>query len=291
VSGCDIFGRMIYFIVASHFLFGTIIGSFLNVLILRYNTGRSLSGRSSCLNCKHKLSWYELVPVLSWLIQGGRCRSCGARVSAQYPIVEFICGIIFAAVSVLELQVAQHAMVLVIASLLVAIAVYDLKHTIIPNIWVYAFSIISLAFFILTIRGEITIEIIIYRILSGVSIAAPFAFLWFISKGRWMGLGDAKLMLGIGILLGFAQGVFSVMMSFVFGAVFGLILILLSSDKFRRIFVRFTPTPISNILAWGFTMKSEIPFGPFLIGVSIIVWFLNLQGINLNLEILTQAFL
>lgn len=280
---------MIYFIIASHFLFGTIIGSFLNVLILRHNTGKSLSGRSSCPSCKHILSWSELVPILSWVTQGGRCKSCGARISVQYPIVEFISGVMFMAVAFLGLPVVPHVFALVIVSLLIAITVYDLRHTIIPNIWAYAFSIFSLVFFVLMFGGEITAEIVVFRILSGISIAAPFAFLWFISRGRWMGLGDAKLMLGIGILLGFAQGFFAIMTSFVVGAVFGLLLIFLSSPTWKNVLQKFTPKVTSEKMSYGFKMKSEIPFGPFLIGVSVIVWFLNLQGININLEMLTQA--
>jgi leader peptidase (prepilin peptidase) / N-methyltransferase len=282
---------MIYFILLTHFAFGSIIGSFLNVMILRLNTGKSLFGRSSCANCNHKLRWHELIPILSWVIIGRRCKSCGARISAQYPIVEIISGLVFVAVAFLGLSVAPHVLALIIVSLLLATTVYDIRHTIIPNIWVYAFSIFSLIFFFLTFEGEISAEIVVFRILSGISIATPFAFLWFISGGRWMGLGDAKLMLGIGILLGFAQGFIAVMISFVIGAVFGLLLIFLSSDELKRILVGFTPTTISKKLVWGFTMKSEIPFGPFLIGVSVVIWFLNLQGINLKLEMLARAFL
>jgi prepilin signal peptidase PulO-like enzyme (type II secretory pathway) len=280
---------MIYFVFVSNFVFGAIIGSFLNVIILRHNTGKNITGRSSCSNCNSVLSWFELVPIFSWIMQKGRCRSCCARISIQYPLVETITGIVFVAAIFFSLPLLPHILLLVILSLLIAITVYDLKHTIIPNVWVYTFSILSLLFYALTFAGEINFIDILWRVLSGVVIASPFALIWLVSNGKWMGLGDAKLMMGIGILLGLEQGFFAVMSAFVVGAIFGLLLIFLSSDELKRILVGFTPTPISKKLVRGFTMKSEIPFGPFLIGVSVIVWFLNLHGINLSLETLTQG--
>lgn len=72
------------------FVFGTIIGSFLNVVILRYGTGRSLGGRSKCAVTGKTLQWFELIPIVSYLIQGGRTRHGGARISLQYPLVEFL---------------------------------------------------------------------------------------------------------------------------------------------------------------------------------------------------------
>src|SRR3989344_1792899 len=77
------------------FILGTIIGSFLNVVILRYNTGSSIQGRSGCMSCGKPLVWYELFPVLSFLFLLGRCGGCKSRISAQYPLVELLTGIIF----------------------------------------------------------------------------------------------------------------------------------------------------------------------------------------------------
>src|SRR4051812_24315811 len=79
------------------FIFGIIIGSFLNVVILRYNTERNLGGRSACMSCRNTLAWYELVPLFSYIFQRGRCMNCKTKISAQYPIVEFITGILFMA--------------------------------------------------------------------------------------------------------------------------------------------------------------------------------------------------
>src|SRR3989344_148921 len=78
-----------FYVLAFFFLcLGAIVGSYLNVLILRYNTGRSSQGRSSCMSCQKRLSWYELIPVLSYIVLRGRCRSCTSKISLQYPLVE-----------------------------------------------------------------------------------------------------------------------------------------------------------------------------------------------------------
>ena len=84
---------MIYALI---FVFGTIIGSFLNVVILRYGTGKSFAkGSSQCFSCGKKLSWYELVPILSFLFQKGKCKGCGSKISWQYPLIETITGVLF----------------------------------------------------------------------------------------------------------------------------------------------------------------------------------------------------
>src|SRR3989344_4234135 len=94
---------MTIFVTTFFFVFGAIIGSFLNVIILRYNTGLSqknsigFSGRSHCFSCGKNIKWYDLVPVLSFLFLKGRCRHCKSKISIQYPLVEFITGILFLA--------------------------------------------------------------------------------------------------------------------------------------------------------------------------------------------------
>src|SRR5258708_6429084 len=77
------------------FIFGTVVGSFLNVLILRFNTGKTLGGRSQCLVCGKTLNGYELVPLFSFIFLGGRCSKCRSKISIQYPLVELASGFIF----------------------------------------------------------------------------------------------------------------------------------------------------------------------------------------------------
>ena len=130
------------------FIFGTIIGSFLNAVILRMNTGESIvKGRSRCFSCGKKLSWQELIPVFNFIAQRGKCRGCGSKISIQYPVVEFITGIIFL-LTFLKLQNTDYLILttgyhFIIFSLLIVISVYDFRHQIIPNKLVYLFNFLA----------------------------------------------------------------------------------------------------------------------------------------------------
>lgn len=255
------------------FIFGTIIGSFLNVVIYRLGTGMSIvRGRSMCFSCGKKLSWYELIPVLSFIIQKGKCINCKSKFSWQYPTVEAITGLLFLLI-IYKLQITDYANISVnllelaylwvIFSILMIIAVYDMRHKIIPNSFVYSFIFLSALQFIWapSIQG--------WDVLAGLILFLPFAALWFFSRGRWMGFGDAKLSFGIGWFLGLSGGISAVILAFWIGAVWGLALIAFS--KINRLF--FTAKTI--------TMKSEIPFGPFLILGTLLVFFFNVDIFSL----------
>lgn len=243
------------------FIFGLIIGSFLNVVILRLNTGRSVAtGRSKCSRCDRTLLWHELIPVFSFLRLRGKCRTCHASISFQYPFVELLTGIIFVMIFVRTVIGAPisvfswitFAFSLIIASLLIVITVYDLRHKIIPDKIVYPFialSLISVIFNILFSQGTLSIA---SALLSGPILAAPFFLLWFFSQGRAMGFGDVKLALGIGWLVGGAASATVFLLSFWIGAVVGLLLLAVSRSR---------------------SLKSEIPFAPFLI-VSLFIVFI-----------------
>lgn len=243
-----------YLLAAGLFFFGLIIGSFLNVLVLRYGTGRSLSGRSGCLSCNVPLEPLELVPVLSYLALGGRCRSCRTRISLQYPLVELATGLLFLG-SIRLFDFSSPSWVLlwslisyfVLVSALVALVAYDVKHQIIPDRFVAVFILGSL-FLHLFLGDPIT-----PLLLAGLVLAAPFAGLWYFSEGRYMGLGDAKLAFGIGVLLGLVQGLSAIILGFWAGALFGLVLIIVSRSRAR---LSLNGVPL--------TMKSEVPFAPFL---------------------------
>ncbi|MFA5934473.1 MAG: prepilin peptidase [Candidatus Paceibacterota bacterium] len=242
------------------FILGTIIGSFINVVVLRYNTGLSFAkGRSKCFSCGDTLSWYELVPLFSFIFLGGKCLSCGSKISYQYPVVEFITGLVFSLVFLKTGISIFFPFYLVVFSILVIIAVYDVKHKIIPDGMVFAFSVLSLV--VLFLSQNVSNGLIlpnIWDLLAGPILASFFAFFWLVSSGRWMGFGDAKLALGVGWLLGIAGGVFAIMLSFWIGAVVSLFIILLEK---------------LNLFKWGITIKSEIPFAPFIILATFIQYF------------------
>lgn len=248
------------------FIFGLIIGSFLNVVIFRYGTQRSFSGRSGCMTCHSQLRWYELVPLISFLALMGRCRKCKAKISFQYPIVELLTGLVFAGLF-LKFQDVFYINTFVFAgtmafyatmfSLLMVIAVYDLKHKIIPNTLVWVFSALAfVGLFLFSGFGFNPHIPSVWEFLSGIFIALPFALIWFASKGVWMGLGDAKLALGLGWLLGLSRVLSGAVIAFWSGAIIGLILIIFSKKH---------------------GMKSEIPFAPFLVFGALIAFLFELH--------------
>jgi len=242
------------------FVFGSIIGSFLNVVIYRYNTGTSIArGRSMCFSCGKSLSWYELIPVVSFLIQRGKCYSCKSKISFQYPTVEILTGLLFLLTWISGFQIIELLFYWTVMAILLVIAVYDIRHKIIPNGFVYAFIILSLGNLILTS------DFGMWDWLAGPILFFPFASLWFMSRGTWMGFGDAKLAWGIGWFLGLYAGASAVILSFWIGAVWGLYLIAFSK--------------IHRLLGKGkrFTMKSEIPFGPFLVLGTLLVFFFDID--------------
>ncbi len=258
-------------------IYGLIVGSFLNVVILRRSV-RSLGGFSGCLSCKHPLAWYDLVPVLSWIILLGRCRYCKSRISIQYPLVELTTGVLFALLSGAGLAVPILLLSLIIAALLVLIAAYDLRHTIIPDEWAYAFAFLALVVSFMGILHVGANQDLVLLLLSGPACALPIFALWVVSRGTWMGLGDAKFALGMGWLLGIGPGLYALMLSFIIGALVSVCILL----ALPRIMYSLGITRFGSF-ARGFTMRSEVPFGPFLILGTCIVWLTTMYGIALPL--------
>ena len=263
----------IYLVYVYVALIGLAVGSFLNVVILRYHSGRLISGRSFCTSCGRKLAWYDLVPVFSFVFLRGRCGTCRARISWQYPLVELLTA------SVFVLAVAQFtqgfpgterwlllATQLLCWPLLIIICVYDFRHKIIPDALAYGFAGIALAFRLtdtfssgLTARAWADLA-------AGPILFIPFFLLWFLSRGRVMGLGDGKLAVGMGWLLGLGGGISAILFGFWSGALVGLVLIALRRLHLARAVI---------------TMKSEVPFGPFLIAGVLAVSFFGFSVFKL----------
>ncbi|MDQ3014336.1 MAG: prepilin peptidase [bacterium] len=255
------------------FILGTAIGSFLNVVIYRYNTGMGVNGRSKCFSCGKTLQWYELIPVFSYVFLLGRCSECQSKISWQYPLVEFLTGLTFLAVYLAyfkQLFISTNTILvllysLVAASIFIVILVYDVRHKIIPDGLVIMLSIISLIG--LFISADLNIVLPAWSaLLAGPILALPFAALWLLSQGRWMGLGDAKLALPMGWFLGLGYGLSAIMLAFWIGAAVGVALIAMEKLLHRG----------------NLSMKSEIPFAPFLIVGFAIVYFFNINIIHLS---------
>ena len=200
--------------------FGLIFGSFINALVWRLflkfnkpnkkNTDYSiLKGRSMCPRCKHRLSTVDLVPLFSWFFLRGKCRYCHKPISVQYPLVEFITGLTFVLSYIYwpynfsSLGKSLFVLWLGILLLLVALAVYDFKYKILPNILVYILIVLSLLFVLIYFFNiDHHLSYLLSRILGILFSAGLFYLIFQVSKGQWIGGGDVKLCIALGLLLG-----------------------------------------------------------------------------------------
>ncbi len=207
----------------------------------------------------------ELIPLFSFIFQGGACKKCKSKISWQYPVIELLAGLLFILIFYFfpPVSIAAGVMTvfyLFITSLLLVIIVYDVKHKIIPNALVYTFAFVAFAH--LFISPDLSFQIpTTLELLSGIIVALPFAALWLVSKGTWMGLGDAKLALGIGWTLGLLPAISAIVLAFWIGAVVSVVWMLL---VFRKLKARY-----------------EIPFGPYLILGMYIVLFTGIQVMDI----------
>src|SRR3989344_8457006 len=230
---------------------GTVVGSFLNVIALRYGTNQSpFWGRSFCPVCGRKLSVIDLVPVFSFIFLRGKCGTCRAKISWQYPLVEILTAIIF-------LFLFKSPLALIAWCVLIVIMIYDWRHKIIPDGLALAFGILAL---IITIVSNLGSNLF-WPLLWGPLFASPFFLFWYFSGGKWMGLGDAKLGLGLCLLLG-AFSVEAILLTFLIGAVVSLLIV--GWQSWRKSQGRIT-------------MKSEVPFAPFLFAATFLVYFFNIS--------------
>ncbi|HVZ75814.1 MAG TPA: prepilin peptidase [Candidatus Paceibacterota bacterium] len=237
---------------------GAILGSFLNALSYRFNTGRGMGGRSSCDTCGHTLSPLDLVPVFSFVFLGGRCRYCSARISIQNPLVEIAAAILSLMVYLAHPEPLSYAFWLVVWMTYLFVVVYDLKHTIIP--WSCSILLAVLTFAALFVSFDwFSIHLVrpdIWALLAGPILAAPLTLLSLVSHGRWMGWGDGALEVSLGWMLGLSMGATALMLAFWIGAAVGILLMLLKK---------------------GLTMKSELPFAPFLVLGALAVYFFHVD--------------
>lgn len=245
------------------FLFGLAIGSFLNVLIDRLPRGENvITGRSVCDHCKKPLRWFELIPLLSFFLQRGQCRRCHKKLSWQYPVVELVTGLGFLVIFQGQAFEAHQGLALwgawFIFSSLLVIFMADLKYQIIPDSMVILgiIGVLSLGQAFEALQGPALW-------LSAIGAGGFFILLWFITKGKGMGLGDAKFAFLMGLILGYPNIIVACYLAFLTGALYGVILILLRKKKLR----------------------AHIPFGPFLVlgtvialvwGIPLIEWWTNI---------------
>ena len=273
----------LFFTLAAGIL-GLIVGSFLNVVIYRMNTGKGVGGRSQCLSCRKVLSWHELIPILSFAWQRGRCRSCRTPLSFQYPLVELVTGVGFALVAhtffwilFVNRMVYIGTLVfwLVFFCLAVVISVYDMRHKIIPLAGLIPLVILVVigALFGGFLGGSFILAgwkgVSLAPLFSLFLVSAPFAFLWMYSDGRWIGFGDIEIMMLIGLFLGIIPGFSAIVLAFWSGAI--LLISLWIGMRLRK----------DKHSSMSQHMNHAIPFAPFLLfGIFLVgVFGLNVFAI------------
>jgi len=250
--------------IALVFVFGLIVGSFLNALIYRLFVRRSIFEKHSiCPHCKHTLSWADLVPVASFAMLGRRCRYCRKKISWQYPAVELTTGLIFLLLAQnfqFPISNFQFWMQAVFACFLIVIFVYDFKHYLILDTVVYPAAALATVYQIT--QGQLVNGLYGVLILSGF-----FGFLYAVSRGRWIGMGDVKLGLFLGMLVPFPETIAVFFLAYFSGAIISLFL----------------------MAAGAKSLKDRVPFGTFLTvaailamlwGERLISWYFNLIGIK-----------
>jgi prepilin signal peptidase PulO-like enzyme (type II secretory pathway) len=261
---------------------GLCLGSFVNAFVWRLHwrataTKKSilkdkqfslLHGRSMCPNCYHQLSALDLIPVLSWIGLGGKCRYCKKPISIQYPLAEimtaalFVFSYIFWPTNLRGEHIFIFTLWLIFITAFMALAIYDLRWSLLPNKIVY--SLIGLAVLEVVVEAIISHDLthfLLGLVFSLLLTAGLFLAIFILSNGKWIGGGDVKLLVVIGLLLASpAEAIFMVFLASVLGTI----------------------TSVPLMFGHKLKIKSVIPFGPFLItstvitylfGASIIAWY------------------
>jgi leader peptidase (prepilin peptidase)/N-methyltransferase len=260
-------------LVAAAALLGLCVGSFLNVVIVRrghvdWEQRRSINGRSGCPRCGRQLTWYENLPLVSWIALRGRCRGCREPISWRYPLVELLTALLWAGVAATATNVAELVTGVVFVSVLVPVTFIDLHLRIIPDevnfaaIWL-GFAC-SLGFgpqdrFVAGAQWW-WLEVLVASMGAAMFLLLPTL----LTRGRGMGAGDVKLVVALGAFLGAPVAV-ALMSGFLLALVPSLLIIAARGVSAGR--------------------KAKIPFGPFLAGGGIIGWFVGPQALDAYLRL------
>ncbi len=275
--------KMLYFFSFFVFIFGLIIGSFLNCLIWRLHKNKTILGRSYCPQCKHQIAWHDNIPVLSFLALRGKCRHCKKNISWQYPAVELMMGVLFVIAFLINFQIFNFqfsnnfqlinfqffdsivnlkSQILnlfkdwFVISVMTIIFIYDLRwYLILDIVTLPACVVIFLLNLILGISWQ-------NMLISGIIGGSFFLLQYLISRGKWIGGGDIRLGLLMGIALGWPMVLVSIFLAYIIGSVVSIGLILTKRKQ------------------WS----SQIPLGIFLStatvivlfwGEKILIWYIN----------------
>lgn len=241
------------------FLYGIVIGSFINVCIYRIPLKEDIvKERSHCMSCGHVLQWYELIPIFSYLVQKGKCRNCGTKLSVQYPLIEGTNGVLYVLIAVINGFNVDSLLYCLLISALIALSVIDWRTYEIPigiNVFILALGLIMTALhyedWLNHVIGFFAVSIFIYIIILA-------------TKGRGMGGGDMKLMAVTGLMLGWKE----IILSFILGCILGSVIHV----------IRMKVSKAEHTLAFGPYLSLGILI-TVLFGQQILNWYLGLLGL------------
>lgn len=238
------------------FIFGITIGSFLNVCIYRIPLHQSIVMVSShCMTCGRKLKWYDMVPVFSWLLLGGKCRSCKSKISLQYPVIESLNGILYVVICLVNGMNLFSLIYCLMTSVLLTLSLIDWRtYEIPPGINAFLF-ILGVAAAVLD-RGNL-----LSHLAGMVCVSGFLGILYLISRGRAIGGGDIKLMFACGLILGWKQIILAFLLGCIIGSVIHLIRIRVQGE--------------GHVLAMGPYLSAGI-FLAALWGNAWISWYISL---------------
>ena len=238
-----IYGIILYVVI---FLFGIVIGSFLNVCILRIPLKESIAkDRSHCMSCGYQLAWYDLVPLFSYIFLGGRCRKCKTHISLQYPLVEGLNGVLYVLIFLVNGWSIDSVIYCLLTSALIVLSVIDFRTYEIPigvNLFILALGLIHLIFHL----GD--------WVTYGIGLVAVSGFLWIIyqvSQGTAIGGGDVKLMGAAGLLLGWQNAIVAFLLGCIVASVIHLIRMKVSNAEHRLAMGPYLSVGIFLAALWG----------------------------------------
>ena len=238
------------------FIFGITIGSFLNVCIYRIPLHQSIVTVSShCMTCGRKLKWYDMIPVFSWLLLGGKCRNCKSKISRQYPVIESLNGILYVVICLVNGMDLFSLIYCLMTSALLTLSLIDWRtYEIPPGINAFLF-ILGVAAAVLD-RGNL-----LSHLAGMVCVSGFLGILYLISRGRAIGGGDIKLMFACGLILGWKQIILAFLLGCIIGSVIHLIRIRVQGE--------------GHVLAMGPYLSAGI-FLAALWGNAWISWYISL---------------
>ena len=241
------------------FIFGITIGSFLNVCIYRIPLGESIvTAPSHCMTGGRKLKWYDMVPVFSWLVLGGKCRNCKSKISVQYPIIEGVNGILYVMICAVNGLEWSSVIYCFMASALLVLSIIDWRTYEIPfGINVFLF-VLGIAMTILD-RGNL-----VEHLIGMICVSVLLGILYLLTGGRAIGGGDIKLMFACGLILGWKL----ILLAFFLGCIIGSVVHI----------IRMSVKKAGRMLAMGPYLSAGILLAA-LWGNAWINWYLSLLGL------------